>query len=311
MLATLVDEPVAGEQWLFERKLDGVRVVAVRDGRDVTLWSRNGKDRTSTYPEIADALLAQRCHQFVVDTEVVAFQGKTTSFSRLQQRSGLRDADQVRASSVAVYAYLFDLLYVHGEDVSDLPLRRRKVLLEDAFDFSDPLRFTRHRNARGPELLEDACARGWEGLIAKRADSAYRAGRSKDWLKLKCVSRQEFVIGGYTEPQGSRTGFGALLVGYVDDHGGLTYAGKVGTGYDTATLEQLAGRLQRRERPTSPFDDLPNARNTHWVAPELVCEIGFTEWTSDHRLRHPRYLGLRDDKDPADVVRERPTVTSS
>ena len=156
-------------------------------------------------------------------------------------------------------------------------------------------------------MFAEACRKGLEGIIAKRADSPYRASRSRDWLKLKCHAEQELVIGGFTAPQGSRTDFGALLVGHHED-GRLEYAGKVGTGFDVATLSELGGRLRKLERDSSPFAEVhPVPRGAHWVEPELVAQIGFTEWTRDGRLRHPRYLGLRDDKPAADVVRERPS----
>jgi bifunctional non-homologous end joining protein LigD len=169
------------------------------------------------------------------------------------------------------------------------------------------MRFTPHRNADGERYFDEACRKGWEGLIAKRADSAYAHRRSTDWLKFKCVKRQELVIGGYTDPKGKRTGFGALLVGYYEQ-GRLRYAGRIGTGYDDATLERLAARLAGLERRSRPFadEDIPE-RGVHWVTPKLVAEAAFTEWTEDGRLRHPRFLGLRADKAPEEVGRERPT----
>lgn len=310
-LATLVDEPVDGPEWLFERKLDGIRVEVVRDGDRVSLCSRNRIDRSSTYPELVDAILGQTPRRVVADGEVVAFDGDVTSFSRLQQRSGLTDPVEARASGIAVYLYLFDLMYVDGDDLTDLPLRERKSMLRDVIDFDDPLRWCPHRNAEGSAYLDDACRRGWEGLIAKRADRPYRSGRGRDWLKLKCVARQELVIGGFTEPKGERNGIGALIVGYHaetdgGDGGGLVHAGRVGTGFDTETRDELRRLLDRRERSTSPFDEAPDGEGVHWVTPDLVCEVGFTEWTNAGKLRHPRYLGLRDDKDAADVVRETP-----
>ena len=304
-LATLVEDPVEGEEWVFERKLDGVRLQVVRDGDEVRLFTRSEHDRSSTYPEVVDALAAQPSEQFVLDGEVVAFEGSVTSFSRLQQRSGLRDPDEALASGIAVTYYVFDILHLDGEDCRGRPLRERKQLVRDALCFDAPLRLCTHRNGAGPELLADACGRGWEGLIAKRADRPYRSGRSRDWLKLKCVAEQELVIGGFTEPHGSRTGIGALLLGY---HGqdGLRYAGRVGTGFDEATLTRLSDELSRRERATSPFADAPDGPGTHWARPDLVCQVAFTEWTSGGRLRHPRYLGLREDKRAQDVVREVP-----
>jgi bifunctional non-homologous end joining protein LigD len=217
----------------------------------------------------------------------------------------LTDPAQARATGVAVTYYLFDLLRLDGHDVRALPLRTRKSLLRRALTFHGPLRFTTHRNQGGQRLLDEACARGWEGLIAKVADGRYVTRRSPEWLKLKCGKGQEFVVGGFTEPSGSRTGFGALLLGYYEG-GRLRYAGKVGTGYNTATLLDLRRRLDELAAQRSPFGDPVREKGARWVSPELVVEIGFTEWTRDGRLRHPRYLGLREDKKPRDVVRERP-----
>jgi bifunctional non-homologous end joining protein LigD len=311
-LATLVDEPVEGEHWIFERKLDGIRLIVVRDGESVRLWTRNQLDRASTYPELCDALLSLPTDRFVADAEVVAFEGSTTSFARLQQRSGLTDPDEARGSGVAVRLYLFDLLHLDGRDLRELPLRERKSILHDAIDFDDPIRFCRHRNGGGSELLDDACRRGWEGLIAKRADRPYRSGRSRDWLKLKCVARQEFVIGGFTEPKGSRNGIGAILIGVHDPSAGtLRYAGRVGTGFDSDERDRLRSVLERRTRSTAPFDEPPTGGgDVHWVTPDLVCEVGFTEWTSHGKLRHPRYVGMRHDKDANEVVRERAVAAS-
>ncbi|MEU6394586.1 non-homologous end-joining DNA ligase [Streptomyces sp. NPDC046939] len=306
MLATLTDRRDFPEGWIFERKLDGVRVLAVREGGEVTIRSRSGRRIDSTYPEIVKALAAQDCADFTVDGEIVAYAGGRTDFSLLQQRMGLTRRADVERSKVAVTYHVFDLLRLDGVDVRRLPLRNRKSLLRRALTFRAPLRYTTHRNAGGPELLADACRRGWEGLIAKRADSTYQPRRSDDWLKLKCSFGQEFVIGGFTEPAGSREGLGALLIGYHDDTGTLRYAGKVGTGFDRRTLLDLRRRLDALEESTSPFAGRIAQRGAHWVRPRLVAQIDFSEWTRDGMLRHPRYQGLRDDKNPADVIRERP-----
>lgn len=306
MLATLSDRrDFSSGSWIFERKLDGVRLLAVREEGRVRLLSRTGQVLDRTYPEVADSLAAQECSDFTVDGEIVAFHAGRTDFSRLQQRIQLTDPDKARRSGVAVFYYVFDLLRLDGKDLRLVPLRTRKSLLRRALRFGGPLRFTTHRNEGGQQLLDDACRRGWEGLIAKVADGRYVTRRSTDWLKLKCSKGQEFVIGGFTEPAGSRKGFGALLIGYYED-GRLRYAGKVGTGYDQATLLDLRHRLDELATPRSPFSEPVREKGAHWVAPELVAEIGFTEWTQDGKLRHPRFLGLREDKKPRDVVRERP-----
>jgi DNA ligase D-like protein (predicted ligase) len=247
------------------------------------------------FPELAVALGHQPAEELVVDGEVVAFEGSRTSFGRLTRRG---------REPVAVYFYLFDLVHLDGFDTRRLPLRARKALLRRAVVFGDPVRFTPHRNRDGRALFRDACRRGWEGLIAKRVDSPYVGKRSRDWLKFKCGNEQEFVIGGYTAPRGTREELGALLLGYYD-RGRLRYAGKVGTGFDRETLRDLAGRLAPLRRPDSPFADEAPARGTTWVEPRLVAQIGFSEWTRDGRLRHPRFLGLREDKDPREVVREK------
>lgn len=305
MLATLTDRRFSDPSWLFERKLDGVRALSERDGGAVRLWSRNGKRIDGSFPELADALAAYGGPRFVADGEIVAFDGAQTSFSALQPRIHLTDVKRIAATGVRVYYYVFDLLSYDGKNLRSTPLRERKRLLRNAFTFSDPLRLSAHRDAEGAAYFEEACTRGWEGVIAKRADSLYQPGRSADWLKFKCVRDQEFVVGGFTEPRGSRSGFGALLVGYYDS-GRLRYAGKVGTGYDRPLLHSLRERMGALETGSSPFADRVREPDVHWVQPELVAQIGFTEWTTDGRLRHPRFTGLRADKRPAEVVREVP-----
>ncbi|WP_055495422.1 non-homologous end-joining DNA ligase [Streptomyces sp. TP-A0356] len=306
MLATLSDRrDFPGGEWIFERKLDGVRLLAVREDDRVVLLSRSGHRQNETYPEIVDAIAAQECRDFTVDGEVVAFSHGRTDFSRLQKRMGLTRRRDIEATGVSVTYYVFDLLRLDGMDTRRLPLRTRKSLLRRALTFRPPLRLTTHRNEGGAELLAQACARGWEGLIAKRAGSTYQPRRSTAWLKLKCSLGQEFVIGGFTEPSGSRVGFGALLLGYYED-GRLRYAGKVGTGFDRRTLLDLRARLDELATSASPFADPVRERGAHWVRPVLVAQIGFTEWTRDGMLRHPRFLGLRDDKMASEVVREHP-----
>jgi DNA ligase D-like protein (predicted ligase) len=307
MLATLTDQPFSDPDWIYEPKLDGVRCLAFRDRDRVRLLSRNEKSQNAAYPELVDAIAAQKARDFVVDGEVVAFRGGVTSFSRLQRRMKIADAGKARRSGVPVYYYLFDIVHLDGRDTTRLGLQDRKSLLERSIEFRDPLRFSAHRSTEGEAYLAEACRKGWEGLIAKRADSIYVPRRSRDWLKFKCVARQEFVVGGWTDPQGGRVGLGALLVGVYDD-GELRYAGKVGTGYDDRTLRDLSRRLAAIERKTPPFadpDGIPR-KGVHWASPKLVAEVGYTEWTSDGRLRHPRFLGLRRDKAPQEVVRERP-----
>ena len=310
-LATLTRDRFSDPAWIFERKLDGERCLAFRSGRQVRLMTRNHKEDTSTYPEITEALAAQQAGDFIIDGEIVAFDGSQTRFARLQQRLGVRDPGPDLLAEVPVYYYIFDVLWADGRDARPLPLRERKRILRGLLAFTGPLRFTEHRDTDGEAYFRQTCASGWEGVIAKRADAPYRAGRTKDWLKFKCEAGQEFVIGGFTDPRGTRTGFGALLLGYYDPDHQLVYAGKVGTGFSRQTLDRLHAVLAGLERDRPPFDRgrLPRS-GVHWVQPRLVAEVGFSEWTTDGELRHPRFQGLRDDKDPADVVRETPQDSS-
>jgi bifunctional non-homologous end joining protein LigD len=294
MKAVLTDERFSDPAWIYERKLDGIRCLATKGDKRVDLRSRNDLSLNGRFPEIAAALEADPATNLVIDGEVVAFDGPQTSFSRLQQRG---------ERPTPVFFYVFDILRDAGEDVTQEPLRERKARLRKALAFDDPIRFTTHRNGDGEAFYEEACRKGWEGLIAKRADAPYTHGRSRDWLKFKCSAEQELVIGGYTAPRGSRTDLGALLLGYYDD-GELRYAGKVGTGFTRATLRDLAAQLAPLKRDRSPFADEVRERTATWVEPELVAQVGFSEWTQDHRLRHPRFLGLRDDKAAREVVRE-------
>jgi bifunctional non-homologous end joining protein LigD len=300
MKAVLADKPFSDPNWIFERKLDGIRCLATREGAEVRLVSRTGRAMNNEYPTIVEALEREPSDDFIADGEIVAFENGITSFSRLQRRG---------REHVPVFLYVFDLPRHAGDDLRSLPLRERKARLRRALVFGGPVRFTPHRNGEhGEELYREACQKGLEGVIAKRADSPYLSGgRSRDWLKLKCHAEQELVIGGYTAPHGSRTDFGALLVGYYDG-GTLRYAGKVGTGFDHHTLRTLGEQMRELEQDESPFEPFkPIPPGTHWVRPELVAQIGFTEWTRDGRLRHPRFLGLRDDKPAREVVRERPS----
>ena len=299
MKAVLADTPFSDPGWVFERKLDGIRCIAIRDGSGVSLMSRTARRMNDQFPELVRALEADPARDFIADGEIVAFEGSVTSFARLQQRARRR---------VPVFLYVFDLPRHDGEDLRPLPLRERKARLRRALEFSGPIRFNPHRKGEhGEELYHEACRKGLEGVIAKRADSPYTGKRSRDWLKLKCHAEQELVIGGFTAPRGSRTEFGALLVGYYED-GSLSYAGKVGTGFDQPTLRSLGANLRELEQPESPFAPFkPIPPGTRWVRPELVAQVGFAEWTRDGRLRHPRYIGLREDKPAREVVREVPS----
>ncbi len=291
MLATLTDRRDFGEDWVLERKLDGERCVARKDDADVRLESRTGKDLTGTYPEVRSAVSAQNGKRMVLDGEVVAYD----------------DPSPQLVSSYPVVYCVFDILELDGEDLTAQPQRQRHARLTEVARTNASLQLVEELRGDSRQRFAEACRAGWEGLIAKRADAPYTSGRSRDWLKLKCAWEQEFVIGGFTEPTGSRSDFGALLVGYHEG-GRLRYAGKVGTGYSAATLRSLGARLRALETADSPFVDArPIPRGTHWTRPELVGQIGFAEWTTEGRLRQARFLGLRDDKSADEVVRERPS----
>lgn len=304
MLATLVDRPFSREGWIFEPKLDGERCLTFASGGNARLLSRNRKLLNESYPELVEPLARQPARSYIVDGEIVAFKGGVSSFAQLQRRMHLRDADEARRLGVQVFYYLFDLLYLDGYDLRQAPLIHRKRLLEDRVRFGDPLCFTEHRERDGEGYFRRACREGLEGVIAKSADSVYISKRSRAWLKFKCWQEQEFVIGGFTDPKGGRVGFGALLLGYYEGSK-LVYAGKVGTGFDTDVLVSLRNELSRLETKKCPFaGEVHDAKGVHWVRPERVAQVSFTQWTRDGKLRHPRFLGLRRDKDPREVKKE-------
>ena len=313
-LATLVEAPPEGRGWLYEIKYDGVRVLAARRGKTVELLGRSGQRTTGRYPEIVHALAALPMDDFVIDGEVVALgvEGRP-SFQLLQARMGLADPrDAERAAALTpVSAVFFDVLAVDGHDLRGLPLRARKECLALFLPRRGVVAYGDHVTGRGRTFFDAACEAGLEGIVAKRADSRYPGARSRDWLKIKCQRRQEFVIGGFTSPEGSRAHFGALHLG-VYDRGRLVYVGKVGTGFDAATLETIARALTPLARPTSPFDvGTPGGRGHHWVEPRLVAEVRFTEWTRDGGIRHPAFVGLRTDRAPAAVTRQLPAAPAA
>jgi DNA ligase D-like protein (predicted ligase) len=310
MLATLIDPlKFAGrpDEWVFERKLDGIRAVAIRRNHTVRLISRNDLDLGHKYPEVAEVLSQQPLSDFIIDGEIVAFAGRHVSFQQLQQRLKAIDLAGARRGAVKIAYYVFDVQRAAGHDTRSLPLLERKKLLKRAIVFDDVVRFTPHKSGDHSRFLADACRRGWEGLIAKKVASAYVGRRSTDWIKLKCQQRQEFVIGGYTDPAGSRIVLGALLVGYYEDRQ-LRYAGKVGTGYSLQTLRSLGRELSALKIAQCPFapDPALPRKAVHWLKPKLVAEVEFSEWTRDGKLRHPQFLGLRTDKSVRQIVRESP-----
>jgi bifunctional non-homologous end joining protein LigD len=302
MLATLVkpadhDRASRPGEWQYERKLDGLRGLAVRNGDQVDLFSRNQLSFNERFPDVVTALVNLESTRFVLDGELVVFDGDQTSFSLLQTSPHPEHLTYC----------VFDLLHLDGRDTTGLRLTERQAILAEALgDGHAPLSLVQPLAGRPPELLDRACSSGWEGLVAKRIDSRYRCGRSQDWQKLKCTASQELVIAGWTEPNRSRVGLGALLVGYLDDEGRLRYAGKVGTGFTHRLLVELHQELLAREVPEAPFADPPRQAGTHWARPELVGEVAFAEWTGDGRLRHPSFQGLRPDKLATQVRRETP-----
>ncbi|MBD3291538.1 MAG: DNA ligase D, partial [Armatimonadia bacterium] len=307
MLAVLTDDRFSDPDWIFERKLDGQRCLAFRKGDDVRLYSRNHNLINDAYPELVEAVAELEHDDFILDGEIVAFDERgLTSFSRLQNRMHVSSPAKARRTGVEVQFFVFDLLHLAGFDVTRVDLIHREHLLTTNFRLRKPLQTTDHRRGEGEAFYEEACEAGWEGLIAKEATSKYAAGRSRDWLKFKCVRKQEFVIAGWTDPGGSRTGFGALVLGYYED-GNLRCAGKVGTGFSDQQLRAIHAELQDLACEESPFADgeeVPD--DAHFVEPALVAKVGFTEWTPANTLRHPRFLGLREDIAPEDVVRETP-----
>lgn len=304
MLATLTEDYFDHKNWIYERKLDGVRAVTFKFGDGIWIKSRNHNKLNNTYPELVDALEKQPDAPFVADGEIVAFEGDRTSFSKLQNRMNISDPQRARNIDVEIYLYLFDLIYLSEYDLTKLDLRTRKKLLKQALKFEDPVRYMPHINEEGISFLIDACNKGWEGVIAKDGRSQYNQSRSKKWLKFKCSKRQELVIGGYTDPQGERIGFGALLLGYYQN-GDLIYAGQVGTGFSNKQLQELHEKLTAIERDNNPFkQNNISKKGVHWVDPEMIAEIGFTEWTDKNKLRHPRFLGLRYDKKATTVNKE-------
>jgi len=304
-LATLVDTPPSGDEWLHEIKYDGYRIGArVRHGR-VSLYTRNGNDWTGAFPDVADAVGKLALGDALIDGEVaVVLPDGRTSFQALQNTAG--------GNRGTLVYFVFDLLRLNGEHLESRSLEERKALLKKLVGTRSTgrIRFSEHIAGNGQAFFSEACRAGLEGIVSKRRDQPYRAGRHGGWVKTKCVQRQEFVIGGFTDPEGMRAGIGALLIGYYEDDR-LVFCGKVGTGFTQKLALSLRARLERIEQKTCPFSVPPAGslgRNAHWVKPEVVGEVAFTEWTSDGKIRHPSFQGLREDKDPRQITREKPVI---
>ncbi len=306
MLATLVDEPFDDPQWLFEIKWDGYRAICtVREDGSIELVSRNGLDLLKKFPELARLANAWTTLPIVVDGEIVSLDSRgRSSFQRLQESLNSRRSNGARSANPLTFA-AFDLLYADGKDLRKTPLEERKTLLERAIADDDLVLYSKHVVGKGCALFAQAQKQQLEGIIGKRRDCAYVERRTRDWVKIKAQLMQECVIGGYTEPRGSRTGFGALLLGLYNGKD-LEYVGHVGTGFNTKLLKSLTAELKGIERKTSPFSTRVDSNTKpHWVDPKMVAQIRFTEWTRDGYLRQPAFLGLRLDKNPKECVRER------
>ncbi|HJS73038.1 MAG TPA: non-homologous end-joining DNA ligase [Vicinamibacteria bacterium] len=300
-LATLVKEVPAGNDWLHEIKYDGYRILcSLRDGR-AKLLTRGGLDWTEKLSRLASAARDLPAREAILDGEIVILRPDGTSdFSALQRTIG-------GANPAGLVYYLFDVLYGDGRDVRPSPLVERKELLRVLLSGAPPdrLRFSDHVLGHGKAVLARACDMGAEGIVSKLASSVYEPRRTRTWLKIKCSHRQEFVVVGYTDPEGSRKGFGALLLGVYDDENRLVFSGQVGTGFTEDLLQDITARLKERARKESPLAETPKElKRAHWVRPDLVAEVEFTEWTSDGRLRHPSFKGLRFDKPATEVRRE-------
>lgn len=314
MKPKLVDRPPAVGDWIYELKFDGIRALAIKNGRTIQLISRNQKKLNNRFPDIEQAATNFQADECVVDGEIVAMDQEGRSSFQLLQRG------EMDGKETPLAFYLFDLLQLNGHSLIDVPLTKRKeVLTQLVPPVGDVIRFSATLGTDAKILLPEIQRRSLEGLIGKRPDSVYEPGRrSGTWIKVKCVTEQEFVIGGFTPPGGARKHFGALLVGYYAKSS-LRFAGKVGTGFDAKLLSSLHKKMRAEERDTCPFADLPSKQNGEWVQgitpgemrkftwvnPKLVCQIKFAEWTRDLKLRQPVFMGLREDKDPREVIREK------
>jgi bifunctional non-homologous end joining protein LigD len=303
-LATLADKPPEGAEWLHEIKFDGYRVLCKIQGADVHLSTRHGKDWTDSFPTLGRAARELQVREALIDGEIVVLDPRgISSFQSLQNALG-------RGREKDIVYYAFDLLYLDGRDLRREPLvERKKALAEILRKAPKTIQFTEHLDGNGPAFFKQACDHSLEGIVSKRRDAPYRSGRTTDWLKIKCLDRQEFVVAGYTDPEGARSKFGALVLGVHEKDGRLRYVGRVGTGFTEATLEDLYGRLQKLDRRTSPFEKAlagRSAKGVHWVEPRLVAEVAFGGWTDDKIIRHARFEGLREDKPAAEVVVEKP-----
>jgi len=310
MLATSVEKPFDDPEWLFEIKWDGYRAIAFITKGKVRLVSRNQNDLTAQYPELENLAASIKAETAILDGEIAALdENGRSSFSLMQQRTGIRERGRRTASrpDIPVLYFVFDLLYLDGYDLRRLPLERRKTILAEITDVSGNVRYSDHF-PQGKALFDVAKRKGLEGILAKRRDSFYEERRTQAWLKIKITQTLDCVIGGYTDPEGSRAYFGSVVLGLYDKNGELIHVGQAGTGFDQAMLKQIWQQLKTRQTARSPFPHGVEAlREVHWVKPELVAEIKFSEWThasaeGGMKLRAPVFLALRKDKDPKECV---------
>jgi bifunctional non-homologous end joining protein LigD len=307
-LATLVKEPPPGEEWLHELKFDGYRMLGHLNRGQVRFWSRNAKDWTEKFSNLAKSLKIFPATNAILDGEIVVEdKAGRSSFQQLQQSMG-------KASTTAFVYYIFDVIYLDGYNLTKTSLRERKALLEELLTSAKlkgargQLRYSDHVEGNGPQFFKQACQHGIEGVVSKLADSPYESTRNRNWVKTKCIKRQEFVIAGYTPSKKGFPGFGSLILG-VYYKGKLIYSGRVGTGFSIKQRLEIQKKLDRISQSAMPFavkPKDPGLRDAHWAKPLLVAEVEFTEWTADGSIRHPSFQGLREDKKPTEIVREEP-----
>jgi DNA ligase D-like protein (predicted ligase) len=304
MLAVLTDNYFSSDQYIYEHKWDGERLIAYKKGKDIKLFSRDKKLLNGIYPTIVNALKDQFIDNFIIDGEVIAYKGNKTNFSILQKR--MHELATKVKTDIKIEYQIFDVIYIGNYSTISLDQLSRKIIVKNMLEFKDPLNYTEHIFKDGLEYFHKACKNNWEGVIAKYIFGTYVQKRSKNWLKFKCINEQEFIIIGYTNPHGLRKYFGALLLGYYYKDN-LMYAGKVGTGFSQYILKDLYDKFQsiKIKKPLIDISDIKHIDEITWLKPKIVAQIKFTEWTVYNKLRHPRFIGLRDDKDPKDVVKEK------
>jgi len=304
MLATLTNKYFSSKEYIYEHKWDGERIIAYKKGNNIKLMSREKKILNDVYPTIVNSLKNQPINNFIIDGEVIAYKGDKTNFSILQKM--MHEIAEKQESDIKIRYQIFDVIYIEEYDTRLVEQLDRKIIVENMLNYNDPLYYTKHILENGLKYYKKACQNNWEGVIAKYIFGVYEEKRSRNWLKFKCVNEQELIIIGYTKPHGLRKYFGALLLGYYKDKK-LIYAGKVGTGFSQYILKDLYNKFQRIKLKKAILNDISDVKKIDeitWIKPIIVAEIKFTEWTIHNKLRHPRFIGLRDDKKAEDVIKE-------